>query len=74
MLKHVQTLQSGRDVLRADAGDLAEAADGELSVSHLVQALEHNAPPVSHVGQAAQIGQRLLWRPGLAFPLRQQVT
>lgn len=36
VLQHVQVLQCGCDVLRADASDLAEAADGELSVSNLM--------------------------------------
>lgn len=72
--KHVQLLQRGGDVLGTDAGQFGEFIDAQLSFPVVVQTLQHHALPISHVRQAAQIRQGLLWRPGLAFPFRQKVT
>ena len=74
LLQHGEVLQGGRDVLRADARQLAQLPDAELPVAHLVETLQHHAVPVGHVGQPAQVGQGLLWRARLALALGQQVA
>ena len=62
-------MQRGGDVLGADARQLAEVADGELSVTDMVEALQDNAAPVGHVGQPAQVRQGLLRGARLALTL-----
>lgn len=74
LLQHGEAVQRGGDVLRADAGQLAQLPYGDLAVADLVEALQHHAAPVGHVGEAAQVRQRLLRRARLAFALGQQVA
>ena len=74
LLQHGEVLQGGRDVLRADASQLAQLPDAELPVTHLVETLQHHAVPVGHVGQPAQVGKGLLRGARLALALGQQVA
>lgn len=67
-------MQRGGDVLRADAGQLAELPYGDLPVADLMEALQHHAAPVGHVGEPSEVRQRLLRGARLAFTLGQQVA
>lgn len=74
LLQHVEAVQRGGDVLRADAGQLAELPYGDLPVADLMEALQHHTAPVGHVGEPSEVRQRLLRRARLAFTLGQQVA
>lgn len=66
-VEHPQMVQSRSDVLGADARQLAELFDADLLVVLVIKALQDYTFPISHVREAPQIGQRLLWGSCLAF-------
>lgn len=50
LFQHVEAVQGGGDVLRADPGQLTKLPYGDLPVTDLMETLQHYTAPVGHVG------------------------